>query len=129
MRRLSLILAGLAFVWACAVTVHVLQASSQTGMTISAVVAGIAADAHPVAPPLSSANGVWVTGLLVGISMLSGVPMGVALTYPPVQRATAWTIGCMLLGFCLLGGLSLGLPYLPSAILVFGVAVAATGPA
>lgn len=126
LRRLSLILGGLAFFWACAVTFHVLQASSQTGLTVSAVVAGIAGDARSVAPPLDSANGVWVTGLLVGISMLSGVPMGVALTHPPVQSVTAWTTGSMLLGFCLLAGLSLGLPYLPSAILVFGVAVLAT---
>lgn len=129
MRRLSVVLAGLAFVWACALTVHVLQASSQSGMTVSAVVAGIAADAHPAAPPLSSADGVWVTGLLMIISMLSGIPMGVALTHPPVQSATAWTIGSMLLGFCLLSGPALGLPYLPSAILVFGVAVVTTGPA
>lgn len=122
-RRLSLILGGLAFFWACAVTLHVLQSSSQTGMTISAVVAGIAGDAPSVAPPLASANGVWVTALLVGISMLSGVPMGVTLTHPPFQRVTALTIGSMLLGFCLLAGLSLGMPYLPSAILIFGVGV------
>lgn len=126
LRRLSLIFGGLAFFWACAVTWHVLQASSQAGMTVSAVVAGIAGDARSVAPPLASADGVWVTGLLVGVSMLSGVPMGVALTHPPVQKVTAWTIGFMLLGFCLLAGLSLGLPYLPSAILVFGVAVMAS---
>ncbi|MEX2471215.1 MAG: hypothetical protein WEA34_03500 [Gemmatimonadota bacterium] len=125
MRRLSLILGGLAFFWACAVTWYVLQASSEPGMMVSAVAAGIAGDAHSVAPPLASAKGVWVTGLLVVISVLSGVPMGVALTHPPVQRVTAWTTGSVLLVFCLLAGLSLGLPYLPSALLVFGVAVIA----
>jgi len=125
LRRLSVIFGGLAFFWSCAVTFHVLRASSRTGMTVSAVVAGIAGDAQSVAPPLASANGVWVTGLLMGISMLAGVPLGVALAHPPVQRVTAWTIGGILLGFCLLAGLSLGLPYLPSAILVFGVAMMA----
>lgn len=90
-------------------------------MTVSAVVAGIAGEARSVAPPLASADGVWVTGLLMGVSMLSGVPMGVALTHPPIQKVTAWTIGFVLLGFCLLAGFSLGLPYLPSVILVFGV--------
>lgn len=124
-RRLSLILGGLAFFWACAVTWYVLQASSETGMTVSAVAAGIAGNARSVAPPLASADGVWVTGLLVGISMLSGLPMGVTLTHPPAQKVTAWTTGSMLLAFSLLAGLSLGLPYLPSALLVFGVAVIA----
>lgn len=124
-RRLSLILGGLAFLWACAVTVHLLQASSEAGITVSAVVAGIAGDARSIAPPLASADGVWVTGLLMGVSMLSGVPVGVALTHPPIQKVTAWTIGCVLLGFCLLAGFSLGLPYLPSVILVFGVGVTA----
>lgn len=124
-RRLSLILGGLAFFWACAVTWYVLQASSETGMTVSAVAAGIAGDARSVAPPLASADGVWVTGLLVGISMLSGVPVGVALTHPPVQRVAAWTTASMLLAFCLLAGLTLGLPYLPSALLAFGVGVMA----
>lgn len=126
LRRLSLILGGLAFFWACTVTWHVLQASSEAGRTVSAVVAGVAGDARSVAPLLASADGVWVTGLLIGVSMLSGVPMGVALAHPPVQSITAWTIGAMLLVFCVLAGLSLGLPYLPSAVLVLGVGVVAS---
>jgi hypothetical protein len=125
LRPLALIFGGLAFFWSGAVTFHVLRASSPSGMTVSAVVSGIAGDAQSVAPPLASANGVWVTSLLLGVSILAGVPLGVGLTHPPVQRVTAWTIGLMLLGFCLLAGLALGLPYLPSAILVLGVGVMA----
>lgn len=94
-------------------------------MTVSAVVAGIAGDAQPAAPPLASADGVWVTGLLIGVCLLAGVPMGVALTHPPVQRVTAWTIGSILLAFSFLAGISLGLPYLPSAILILGMGVLA----
>lgn len=94
-------------------------------MTVSATIAGVAGDPGSLAPPLASADGVWVTGLLLIVSVLSGVPFAVTLTYPPVQSVTAWTIGWMLLAFSLLAGLSLGLPYLPSAILVFAVAVLA----
>ena len=120
MRRFALIFGGLAFFWSSAVSFHVLRASSRTGLTVSAVVSGLAGDPQSIAPPLASANGVWVTSLLLGVSILAGVPLGVALAHPPLQRITAWTIGLILLGFCFLAGPSLGLPYLPSAILVLG---------
>lgn len=125
LRRLSTISGGLAFFWACAVSLHVLRASSPTGITVSAAIAGVAGEAATVAPPLDSADGVWVTGLLLIISVLSGVPLAVTLTYPPGQSVTAWTIGSILVGFSVLAGLSLGLPYLPSALLIFMVGVLA----
>jgi hypothetical protein len=59
-----------------------------------------------------------MAGLLMGVTLLAAMPLGVALAHPSGHRTTAWTAGLLLLGFCALSGVSMGLPYLPSAILL-----------
>ena len=42
-------------------------------------------------PPLATAPGVWMAGLLLGMTLLAGIPLGVALASPGGARPTAWT--------------------------------------
>jgi hypothetical protein len=59
-----------------------------------------------------------MAGLLMGVTLLAGMPLGVALSHPAGQRSTAWTVGLLLLGFCVLSGFSVGLRYLPTSVLL-----------
>lgn len=118
MRRLALTLGALAFLWACAATTYLLFASSQAGIARAAMLAAGGGAAPHMPPPLATATGVWVTGLLVGVTYLAGMPLGIALAVPAGQRMVAWTTGFVLLGFCAVSGFSVGLPYLPSALLL-----------
>jgi hypothetical protein len=108
-------LSGLALLWASAAMAYILLASSRTGM---ATAVALAAGEATTPPSLSSADGVWMAALLVGATLMSGLPFGISLVQPEGLRATAWTVGLLLLGFCLVTGVSVGLLYLPSAILL-----------
>ena len=123
LRRLAVALGALAFLWACGATVYLLLASSHAGIATSVTLAAGGGGTRRMLPSLATANGVWITGLLLGTALLSGIPLGVALGHPPALRATAWIVGALLLGFCLLAGFFVGLLYLPSALLLIGVGV------
>ena len=118
-----MILGALAFFWACAATTYLLTTSAGTGIASSGILAASASGVQQVLPPLATPTGVWVTGLLTGLTLMAGIPAGVALTHPSDQRTTAWTAGLVLLAFSLLAGFSLGLLYLPSTVLLIAAAV------
>src|SRR6056297_1436700 len=105
-------LGALAFVWACGATVYVLLASSQTGMATSAMIAASGDVVRRMPPPLATAKGVWMTALLMGVTVLAGIPVCIAWAHPSSQRRIAWLAGLLLLGFCLISGLFVGLLYL-----------------
>jgi hypothetical protein len=111
-------LSALAFPWACGATVYLLLVSSHPGIATSAVLAASGGEARRMPPSLATANGVWTAALLICVTLLAGMPLGVALAHPPGQRTTAWAAGLLLLGFCAMAGVSVGLLYLPSAILL-----------
>ena len=123
--RLAVLLFGLAFTWAAGGSVRLLTSTPYLGVAS-------AAGGHPdptvgqIDVSLASANGVWVVGLLCLVTVLFALPFGVALTYPTGQRLVGWTIGCLVLAFSIIGGFSVGLTYLPAALLV--VAGAALSP-
>lgn len=118
LRRLAMVLGGLAFLWACAATWYLLLASSQAGIATSATLPSSGAEPSGMPPSLATAEGVWMAGLLIGVTLLAGMPLGVGLAHPAAQRATAWTTGLLLLGFCFVSGFPMGLLYLPSTILL-----------
>ena len=117
MRRLAVTLSALAFCWACAATAYLLLASTRTGV---ATPAGLAASGNEssLPPPLSTAEGVWMAGLLIGVTLAAGLPFGIGLAHPPGHRSSAVAIGLLLVGFCSVSGLSVGLLYLPGALLL-----------
>lgn len=118
MRRLALILGMLAFLWTSAATAYVVLASSETAMSTSDMLVVSGDEAKGMPPSLATANGVWMTGLLMGVTLLTSLPVGIALAHPSRRRMAAWAAGLLLLGFCLISGLFLGLLYLPSALLL-----------
>jgi hypothetical protein len=118
LRRLATTLDALAFLWACGATVYLLVAISPTGIATSAMLAPSLGEATRMPPSLATANGVWMAGLLVGVTMLAGMPLGIAWAHPSGHRMTAWTAASLLLGFCLLSGLFVGLLYLPCTFLL-----------
>lgn len=77
---------------------------------------------------LASANGVWMVGLLSLVTVTFALPVGVALRHPAGQRFVGWTIGWLVLVFSVVSGLSVGLTYLPAAVLVLAGAALSPGP-
>ena len=84
---------------------------------------GSEVDVGHLLPSLTAATGVWITALLAGLTLVAGIPLGVALTHPPDQRRTALASALLLLAFALFARPSLGLPYLPSATLLVAAAL------
>lgn len=125
-RRVATALGALAFVWACAATVYLLNAAGYEGYSTTSVLTGGGAEPRRVTASLVAANGPWVVGLLGSVSLLAGVPLGVALTHPAGQRATTWTVALVLVAFSLVSAFSVGLFYMPSAILLVVSALLAT---
>jgi len=120
--RLAVLLFGLGFAWAAVGSVHLLISTPYLG------IGTVPSDYSD--PPLgqltvslASANGVWTVGLLSLVTIASGLPFGVALTHSNGQRSVGWTIGVLVLAFSMIGGFSVGLTYLPAALLVLAGAV------
>ena len=59
-----------------------------------------------------------MVALLMGATLVAGMPLGIGLAHPTGHRTTAFASGLLLLGFCLVTGLSVGLLFLPSTILL-----------
>ena len=113
-----MVLSGLAFLWACAATWYLLLAASPAGIATSAVLPSSEGEPNGMPPSLATAEGVWVAGLLIGVTLVAGMPLGVGLAHPSTQRTTAWTTSLVLLGFCLLSSFPIALLYLPSTLLL-----------
>lgn len=129
MRRIAKTLAGLSFLWACAATIYLIVAAGHQGMGTASTFAAGAVDVQRVTVSLASRNGPWLVGLLLGVALLSGMPFGVAVAHPPGQRAATWSTAVLLLAFAVIAGFSIGLFYLPSAVLMGVSAVLVpTGP-
>jgi len=123
MRRLATTLSALAFSWTSAVTGLVLLGGGggiRTGFTLAE---GTAEPGH-TSVTLMSAHGVWLVALLLGITVLAGVPLGVAISYPKGQRLTNWTVSLLLLAFAVSSGLTIGPFYLPGVLALLAAAFA-----
>jgi len=124
MRRLATTLSALAFGWACVATVralvvpayHNLATSSSTGLGAAAPVASTRT--------LTEVNGPWVAGLLCAVTLLSGVPLLAAIRAPWTQQGATWATALLVLAFSLVAGFSVGLAFLPSAVILLVSAVA-----
>ena len=128
-RRLATTLSALGFLWGCAATGYLFVVSSPAGISRAATIAASAGDGAGMPPPLATAEGVWVAGLLIGVALLAGVPLGVARRHPAGHRWTAAIVGFTILGFCALAGSVVGLLHLPGALLLLASsAVGKAGP-
>ena len=123
-RRFAAILGAVGWIWACTASVYLLVASHGAGIWNASMFVGVDVDVRHLLPSLTTATGVWITALLAGVTLVAGIPLGVALTHPPDQRRVTWTAALLVLGFSLVAKPSLGLAYLPSAVLLIATAVA-----
>jgi hypothetical protein len=99
--------------------------------------AGGGGDQVPASASLTQVNGFWVLGLLAVPLLLTalgliaaimrhmGQPWGSALQW----RLSGWTAAALLLGFCAVGIYSIGLFYLPVALLLLVSAALPSRPA
>jgi len=125
--RLPVLLFALGLGWAAAGSVRLLTSTRYLGIATEG-----GRDVDPAigqaTVSLASANGVWVVILLSVVTVLFVLPFGVALTHPTGQRFVGWTIGLLVLAFSIISGFSVGLTYLPAALLVIaGAALSAPG--
>lgn len=123
MRQLATTLALLAFLWAGAATVYLLTATGYQGLATGASVSASGVAAHRVTATLLSVKGLWTVLVLSGVTFLAGIPGGVALTHARGQRAATWSVAAILLFFSIISGYSVGLFYLPCALLLVASAV------
>jgi len=121
-RPLATSASAVALLWACGATLYLLAGAGYDGAGTTALLGGSDADVGHVPVSLLSANGAWIAGLLMVLTLLSGIPLGVALTQPRAHRTTALVVAVTLAAFCLIGGRSIGLMYAPAALALFAAA-------
>ncbi len=123
MRRLATALSAVAFLGACAATIYLLTAANYEGVSTGAVLSGGSTEPIRVTRSFVSVNGFGVIGLLLGVTLVAGVPLGIALASPRNQQAATWSTALLLLGFSIISGFSVGLLFLPSAAVLLGAAI------
>lgn len=122
MPRLATALKALAFLWSCSATVYLLVASAYEGVNRTSALTGSEAVVGQIDVSLASPAGVWVVGLLVVVTLVAGLPFGVASTYPEGHPAVTWTVALLLFGFSIMSGVTVGLMYLPAAVVLLAAA-------
>ena len=123
MRRLATALSAVAFLGACAATIYLLTAANYEGVSTGAVLSGGSTEPIRVTRSFVSVNGFGVIGLLLGVTLVAGVPLGIALAWPRNQQAATWSTALLLLGFSIISGFWVGLLFLPSAAVLLGAAI------
>lgn len=125
MRTLATILTGLAFLIAIAATIYLLNAPLYHYVETSQTVGGEQTTTQGTAT-LVEGNGTRVIYQLLGVTLVSGVPLLVALVRPALrlQRVVTWLCALLLLAYAIAGSFTVGLAYMPSALLLLIAAVA-----
>ena len=120
-RTFATILSGLAFFASIVATVFLLNAPLYSGMETSCTESGC--ETIQVTKTLVEANGRWVIYQLVVVDFISGVPLLVAFRRSGSQRLATWVPALLLLAYSIAGGLSIGLAFMPAAILLLIAAI------
>ena len=122
MRTLSTILCGLAFLAAIGATIYLLNVPlyqyEKTVLTESGeqTIQGTVT--------LVEVNGTWVIYQLLAVTLISGVPLFAALRQPAHQSLVTWVCALLVLAYSIAGSFTIGLAYMPSAILLLITAAA-----
>ena len=121
MRTLTIILGGMAFLASMAVTSYLLYAPLYKGIE-SHCTEGDCGTIQ-ITRTLVEVNGTWVIYQLVAVTLVSGVPLFVALWRFAAQRAVTWVVTLLLITYSIAGSFTIGLLFMPSAILLLLAAV------
>jgi hypothetical protein len=120
MRSLAMILSGLAFFISVVATIYLLNAPLYQYVSVTT------GDGQTIrgTETLVEANGTWVINQLVVVTLVSGVPLFVGLRRSALQRIVTWVCALLLLAYSIAGSFSIGLAFMPSAILLLIAAIA-----
>ena len=118
MKTLAMILSGLAFLITAAATLYVLNLPVYKGIETVHTESGTTT--IETTKTVAEANGPWVVYLLIGLTLISGVPLFIAFTRPTLLRLVMWVSMLLLMAFSILGAFTIGLAFLPGAILLEG---------
>lgn len=122
MRTLATILSGLAFLASIAATIYLLNAPLYQHVTTVLTESG--EETIQGTATLVEVNGTWVVIQLLGVTLVSGVPLFVALRRSALQRQVTWVSALLLMAYSIAGSFTIGLAFMPSAILLLITAIA-----
>ena len=122
MRTLATILSGLAFLTSIAATIYLLNAPLYQYVKVVHTESG--EETIQGTATLVEENGNWVVNQLVGVTLVSGVPLFVALRRSALQRLVTWVSALLLMAYSIAGSFTIGLAFMPSAILLLIAAMA-----
>ncbi|HSM72359.1 MAG TPA: hypothetical protein VK851_12515 [Anaerolineales bacterium] len=117
MKITATVLSGLALLLSVAATIYLLQAPLYQGVETSCTEDGC--ETVESTKTLVEANGRWVVNLLITMTVISGAPLfALAFRRLTLQRWVTWASALILLTFSIAGALSIGLAFMPSALLL-----------
>ena len=123
MRTLATILSGLAFLASIAAAIYLLNAPLYQYVRIVPTESG--EETIQGTATLVEVNGTWVVNQLFAVTLASGVPLFVMLLRrSTLQRLVTWVTALLLLAYSIAGSFTIGLAFLPSAILLLIAAIA-----
>jgi hypothetical protein len=122
MRTLAMILSGLAFLVSVAATIYLLNAPLY--QHVETVLTESGEKTIQDTATLVEVNGSWVVYQLCAVTLVSGVPFFVALRRSALQRIVTWVSALLLMAYSIAGSFSIGLAFMPSAILLLIAAIA-----
>jgi len=121
MRTLAIILCGLAFLLSITATIDLLNAPSY--QYIETVYTESGKQYVQGTATLVEVNGTWVVYQLVVVILVSGVPLFFALRQSASQSLVTWVSTLLLMAYSIAGSMTVGLYFMPSAILLLIAAV------
>jgi hypothetical protein len=122
MRALATILSGLAFLAVVAATVYLLTAPLYQHVTTAITENG--EETVQSTATLVEVNGTWVVFALIGVTLVSGLPLLAALRRSASQRLVTWACTLLLLAYSIAGSFTIGLFFMPGAVLLLLAAIA-----
>jgi len=116
MRILATVLSGLAFLISIATTISLLNAPLYRGFETSCTESGC--ETIETSQTLVEMNGSGVVYQLIVVILISSLPFLAAFARPAVQCPITWGAALIVLTYSIIGSLSIGLAFMPSAILL-----------
>ncbi|HKI54304.1 MAG TPA: hypothetical protein VJ987_09275 [Anaerolineales bacterium] len=121
MRRLATILNGLALLISIAATIYLLNAPLYHGSETSCI--GNECETIETTQTLVEANGLRVVYQLIVVTLVSSLPFLAAFARPAAQRLVTWGSALLLLAYSIAGAFTVGLAFMPSALLLVIAAI------
>jgi len=116
MRILATVLSGLAFLISITTTVSLMNAPLYQGIETHCTESGC--ETIETSQTLVEMNGSGVVYQLIVVILISSLPFLAAFARPAVQRPITWGAALIVLTYSIIGSLSIGLAFMPSAILL-----------